>query len=240
MADAAPIPPLKGCLYCHQDGTTVLTEGRKFLGFGSDYPLLKCTHCESVALLDIAGDDPDHWRIRYRRVNPDPEYYYVAIHLGEAGWLSAEDALAISTNGYVQRQRREQIAQGDLSWLHPTPLDPPPPLMSPTEEVYLTLKGVTFQEAPPPGLLVRPDQGAVLDSGKFYVTDQKLHLLGQRRDWSHRLNSIQRIDYDDQAWTLVLNTPNEPRQYRGLNTWDQLDAQLVAAVVEVLVQRAET
>lgn len=239
MDDVALIPPLQGCLYCHQQGTTLLTESRKLFGFGSDYPQLKCTHCESVALLDVVADAPQDWRIRYRRVNHAPEYYYVAIHLGEAGWLSGDDALAISTNGFVQRQRREQAGRGDLTWLDPAPLRPPPPLMSPAETVYLTLKGVTFQELPPPGLLARPDQGAVLDSGKFYITDQKLHLLGQRRDWSHQLIEIQHIDYDDQAWTFILNTPGEPRQYRGLNAWDQLDAQLVAAVTDALLLLAQ-
>lgn len=237
MDEAAHIAPLLGCLCCHQQGTMMMSEGRKILGFGSDYPVIKCEHCGSVALLDYDPDAPDQWRIRYRRVSSSPEYYYVALYLGESGWLSAEDALAISTNGFVQRERMRQAKAGQLAWLHPHPIDPPPPLMNPSENVYLILKGVTFQEAPPAGLLVRPDQGAILDSGKFYVTDQKLHLLGQRRDWSHRLTDIQSVDYDDHAWVILLDTVEEPRQYRGLNSSDQLDAQLVVTIVKALTKR---
>lgn len=234
MDEAAHIAPLEGCLCCHHQGVITLSEGRKILGFGSDFPIIRCEHCGSTASLDFDPGQPDQWRIRYRRVNPSPEYYYVALYLGEAGWLSAEDALAISTNGFVQRERMRQTKAGILTWLHPRPIDPPPPLMSPRERVYLTLKGVTLQEAPPSGLLVRPDQGAILDSGKFYVTDQKLHLLGQRRDWSHHLSDIERVDYDDHAWVILLDSAEEPRQYRGLNSSDQLDAQLVATIVKAL------
>jgi hypothetical protein len=237
--EANTIPPLLGCLYCHTEGATVLSPGRRFLGFGGDYPILTCSHCDSVALLDYDPEDPQDWRIRYRRVNRAPRYYYVAIYLGKAGWLSAQKALAASTNGYVQRTRVQQTRAGDLSWLQPAALHPPPPLMGVEEVVYLTLRAVTFQEAPPPGLLVRADQGTVLDSGKFYVTDQKLHLLGQRRDWSHRLSEIHRLEYDDQAWTVVLNTPGQPQQYRGVNAFDQFDPQLVAAVVEALWQQTQ-
>lgn len=228
------IPPLQGCLYCHSEGTMILSEGRKFLGFGGQFPVLRCTHCDSVALLDYAPEDPEHWRIRYKHTNSAPRYYYVAIHLGKAGWLAADTALTISTNGYVQRARVEQVRAGDFAWLQPTPLRPPPPLMSAEEIVYLTLKGVTLQEAPPPGLLVRADQGGVLDTGTFYATDQKLHLLGQRRDWSHRLTDIHKVEYDSKSWAVVLNTLGQPQQYRGLNLPGQLDAQLIATVVEVL------
>lgn len=237
MADAARIPPLQGCLCCHQEDGMTLSESRKLLGLGSEYPTLKCSFCGSVALLDIGSGAPDDWRIRYRRINPAPEFYYVALHFGAAGWLSAEDALAISTNGYVQRQRMQQVARGDLRWLKPAPLNPPPPLMDPAETVYLTLKGVTFQEAPPPGLFARRDGGAVLDSGKFYVTGQKLHLLGQRRDWTHALGTILHVDYDDRAWVVDVQNGEEPQQYRGLNSSEQYDAQLVAAILEALRQR---
>lgn len=234
MADAAQIPPLQGCLYCHAEGTLTFTEPRKILGLGSDYPTVKCSHCDSVALLDQNPDAPDQWRIRYRRVNSAPEYYYVALHLGEAGWLAAEDALAISTNGFVQRQRMRQTAAGDLRWLHAAPLNPPLPSMHPAEAVYLTLKGVTLREAAPPGLLVRPDQGTLLDSGKCYITDQQLHLLGQRRDWSHLLHDIQEITYDAQGWTVRLESADTPLHYRGINALDQLDAQLIAEIIQTL------
>ncbi|MCD4687017.1 MAG: hypothetical protein K8S97_13900 [Anaerolineae bacterium] len=234
MADAAQIPPLQGCLYCHVEGTLTRNEGRKILGLGSDYPTVKCSHCESVALLDVNPDAPAQWRIRYRRVNHAPQYYYVALHLGAAGWLSAEDALAISTNGFVQRQRTRQATAGDLHWLHAAPLNPPLPLMTAHEVVYLTLKGVTLQEAAPSGLLTRSDHGTLLDSGKCYITDQKLHLLGQRRDWSHPISDVQSIAYDQHGWTLLLASAETAQQYRGVNSPDQFDAQLVAEIVRVL------
>jgi hypothetical protein len=236
-SEASTIPPLLGCLYCHAEGATTLSPGRRFLGFGGDYPVLTCSACASVALLDYDPEDSQNWRIRYRRVNRALRYYYVAIYLGKAGWLSAQKAMEASRSGYVQRTRVQQARAGDLSWLQPAPLNPPPPFMGGGEVVYLTLRAVTFQEAPPPGFLVRADQGTVLDSGKFYVTDQKMHLLGQRRDWSHRLSDVQRVEFDDKAWTIVLNTPGQPQQYRGPNVLDQFDPQLVAAVVETLWAR---
>jgi hypothetical protein len=226
------LPPLQGCLYCHSEGTTTLSYNRRLLGFGSDFPLLRCSHCNSVALLDYDPDHPDDWRIRYRRVNRAPRYYYVAIYLGRAGWLSASAALTISTDGYAQRMRVAQAKAGDLAWLQA--VHSPLPLMSAAEDVYLTLKGVTLQATPPSALLVRAEQGAVFDSGKFYVTNQKLYLLGQRRNWSHVLTDVRKIDYDDKCWVIYLDTPDQLQHYRGTNTSDQLDAQLAAAVIEAL------
>lgn len=238
MDDGIPdhLPPLKGCLYCHAEGTTFLTQGRKMLGLGGDFPVLKCDRCHAVAQLDIDPAYPDEWNIRYRRTDRSPRYYYVYHHLGKAGWLSAEEALVASTNGYAQRARVAQTKAGDLSWLRPGSLRPPPPMMSPVERVYLTLRAVTLQETPPPGFLVRADQGAVLDSGKLYVTDQKLHLLGQRRDWTHDLNTVRRVSYNGKSWTVFLD--GEARHYRGINVEEQYDAQLIATVIEALC-RAE-
>jgi hypothetical protein len=230
------IPPLQGCLYCHAEGTTALTKSRRFLGLGSSFPTLKCRHCGAVAVLDLGSqDDSDSWRIRYRRVSRTPRYYYVALHLGKAGWLTAREAIIISTNGYVQRRRVQQVKEGELSWLRPAPLSPPLPLMSPDEHVYLTLRAVTYRQMPPRGVWMGGDPGTILDSGKFYVTDQKLHLLGQRRDWSHDLSDIQRVDYNEQSWAVYLDGPEgQTQQYHGLNVADQLDAQLVASIIDIL------
>lgn len=236
MTGAAGIPALQGCLYCHSEGTVSLLEGRRILGFGSEYPLLRCSHCQSVAMLDFDPGDPSHWRIRYRRANSAPAYYYVALYLGQAGWLSAEDALEISMRGYVQRQRVRQTQQGDLSWLLPVRPAQMPPLMNPREVIYLTLRGITLQEAPSAGLLLRSDHGTVLDSGKLYVTDRQLHLLGQRRDWALALNDIQRVSYDQRSWTVAFVVAGQLCQYRGTNASDQYDAQLVATVIDCLWQ----
>lgn len=228
------IPPLRGCLYCHAEGTTVLSEGRKVLGLGDGFPVLRCTQCDAVALLDYDPAAPERWRIRYRHVNRASRYYYVAIYLGKGGWIDGPQAMAVSTDGFVQRARVQQVRSGDLAWLRPAPLDPPPPLMAIQEQVYLTVRGVVLQEAPPTGLLVRADQGPVLDAGTLYVTGSKLHLLGHRRDWSYRLSEVSRVYYDDHSWSVILDTPGQPQQYRGKNTLGDFDAQLIAAVIETL------
>jgi hypothetical protein len=233
MMDSGSSAPLQGCLYCHAEGSTSLTEKKKFFGLGSDFPVLKCSQCGATALFDANGGG-ENWRICYRRVSRAPRFYFVAIHLGKAGWLSASNALAISTAGYVQRTRVQQARMGHFDWLYPTTLNPPPPLMSVDELIFLMLKGVTYQQAPPSGFLVRADQGMVLDSGKFYVTDQKLHLLGQRRDWSHRLSDIHNVKYDNESWTVYLNVSGQLHQYRGLNAPDQYDAQVIAVTIETL------
>lgn len=239
--DLAHLPPLQGCLYCHAERATVLSERRKVLGLGSDFPTLKCEQCHAVASLHVDPDFPENWRIRYRRVDSSSRYYYVAIYLGQAGWLSAQDALRISTNGYVQRARVAQTKAGDLTWLQPATLRPPPPMMMSHEQTYLNLRAVTLHETPAQGFLVRPEQGAVLDSGKLYITDHKLHLLGQRRDWSHDLQDIEQIEYDAKSWTIYVNSEHEqrPQHYRGMNNPEQLDAQLIAAVVEALLNEQD-
>jgi hypothetical protein len=237
MAELAfdDLPPLQGCLYCHSEGTTTLSKGRKMLGFGSSFPQLKCDRCHSVAWFDYADDD---WRINYRHVNRAPRYYYVSIYLGRAGWLSSQEALRISTNGYAQRVRAAQAKSGDLSWLQPAVYDPSFPQMAPNEHVYLTLKAVTLHETSPSAIRFRAESGALLDSGKCYVTDQKMILFGQRRDWFYSLDEVSHTAYDDKYWTVYLDSADPARYFRGANVQDQLDAQLVAAVVEVLSQAA--
>jgi hypothetical protein len=225
------LPPIQGCLYCHSEGTTTLSKGRKILGFGSNFPQLRCDHCHSVAWFDYADDD---WRINYRHVNRAPRYYYVSIYLGRAGWLPSQEALRISTNGYAQRMRVTQTKSGDLSWLQPATYDPSLPQMAPGERAYLTLKAVTLHETSPSAIWLRSGSGALLDSGKFYVTDRKMILFGQRRDWFYSLDEVSHTGYDEKYWTVYLDSTDPARYFRGANVHDQLDAQLVAAVVEAL------
>ena len=130
----ASLPPLRGCLYCHSEGSTVLHPGRRFLGRGSKYLVLRCRTCGAVAWFDVNPATPEEWRVCYRRVSRSSVYYYAAIHLGRAGWLSAHEALAISTRSYVQRRRVEQVEDGDLSWLQPVEQYPPLPLMGADEQ----------------------------------------------------------------------------------------------------------
>jgi hypothetical protein len=228
--------PLQGCLYCHTEGSITLAEGRKILGFGSGLPTLTCSSCGSVALFE-AGPDPNSWRIRYKSVNKAPRFYYVMLYLGKAGWLTAEQALEASRNGYVQRQRIQQAQRGDFSWLHPAPLNPPPPLMSHDENVYVTVNPVTFQQAMRAGSVLAPGEENVLDSGRFYLTDKKLHLLGHRRDWSHKLTDVQRIEHNDEYWRVYVGESEQ--HYQGANLPDQIDAQLFTTIVKMLCRRDE-
>jgi len=226
--------PLLGCLYCHAEGSISRSTGRKFLGFGSGLPTLTCGNCGAVAEFE-AGPDIDTWRIRYKNINKASHYYYVMVFLGKAGWLSADQAITISRNGYVQRQRMDQAQHGDLNWLHPQPLDPPPPLMSPDELVYVMFPQVTFQQEIRAGnMLVQPEEN-VLDTGRFYLTDRKLHLLGKRRDWSHKLSDIVRVEHNEERWRLYVG--DSEQHYQGLNLPNYMDAQLFSAVVKQLARR---
>lgn len=234
-ADTDHLPaPLQGCLYCHTTGSTSLAESRKILGFGSNVPTLTCNSCGSIALFE-AGSDPDSWRLRYKKVNKASRFYYVILYLGNAGWLNAEEALEISRNGYVQRQRIQQAQRGDLSWLSPAPLNAPPPLMSPDESVYLSVSPVTLQQASRSGNTLGQGSETVMDSGQFYVTDRKLHLIGSRRDWSHKLSDIQSIEHTEQYWRIYVGS--SPQHYQGANSPDQMDAQLFTTIVKTLWKR---
>jgi len=234
MTETIDIPaPLQGCLYCHAEGTITLSEGRKIFGLGSGLPTLTCSNCGSVAVFE-RNDGTADWRIRYKSVNKSPRFYYVNHYLGKAGWLTADQALDLSRNGFVQRQRVLQTQRGDFSWLHPAPLDPPPPLMSPDENVYLRLNPVTFQQATKVGNVLSQGEENVLDSGHFFVTNRKLHLLGHRRDWSHKLSEIKRIEHTDESWHIYVGDSDQ--YYQGANFPDQIDAQLFTTVVKMLSQ----
>jgi len=238
MDDTENIPaPLRGCLYCHAEATISVTEGRKLFGIvGSSLPTLTCSECHSTALFE-AGEDVATWRIKYRSVNRSARFYYVMIHLGDAGWLTAEEAMQASLNGFVQRQRVQQAKRGNLSWLSPAPLDAPPPLMAPDELVYLTAASAVIAQAAKSSGVLGANEDNVLDSGQFYVTDRKVHLLGHRRDWSHRLSDVARVDYTENDWRIYVGDSNQ--YYQGTNQLDQIDAQLFTTVVKALLKTGE-
>ncbi len=224
--------PLQGCLYCQAEGSTTLTEGRRFLVFGSATPTLTCKSCGAVAFFE-AGSNSHTWRIRYKKVNRSSRHYYAMVHLGNGGWLNAEEALEFSRRSYVQRHRMLQAERGDLSWLHAGPLPPPPPLMSPEENVYMMINPVAFQQSTRGGIVLAQDEENVLDSGCFYATDRKVHLLGKRRDWSHKLSDIQDVEHTDQCWRIYVGSAHQ--YYQVTNQRDQIDAQLVTAVIRALI-----
>jgi hypothetical protein len=116
-------------------------------------------------------------------------------------------------------------------------LNPPPPLMSPDENMYVAFNPVTFQQAMRAGSVLPPGEENVLDSGRFYLTDRKLHLLGHRRDWSHKLSDIQRVEHNEQYWRIYVGESDQ--HYQGLNLPDQVDAQLFTTVVKMLCRHDE-
>jgi hypothetical protein len=228
-------PPLLGCLFCHVEGGMSLNEPRKILGIGGNFPILTCSHCGSTALFDFGDIEADtRWRIRYRRFNQERHYYYAGLYLGKGGWLDADDAIDISTRAYIQRQRVRQSRQGDLYWLKPAPLSPPPPLMNPHENVYMAFQHVTYYQGQPNRFSAQANANS-LDSGSFFVTDAKIHLLGHRRDWSYSLSEIESVEYNQRAWVIHLRTSSGvPEYFSGENHPSELDAQLVAAVLQSL------
>lgn len=230
-------PPLQGCLFCHTEGAMTLAEPRRFLGMGRHFPILICQACGSIALFDFDNDNgtTKHWRIRYRRYNHSREFYYSGLHLGRSGWLDEDVALEISTRAYIQRRRVQQTQLGNLQWLKPLSLTLPPPLLSSDERILLTFRHVTFFQ----GNTGAFSHGRLeaLDSGSFVVTDQKIHLLGHKHDWSYGLSDIVTVNYNDRAWFLyVVPSDMLPEFFFCENHPDELDAQLVTAVLEILRQ----
>lgn len=224
------LPPLQGCLYCHTEGTTALFPNRRLLGIGSDFPILKCSRCGTTAEFDADPALPEVWHIRFRRCNHDPRYFYVAQQFSKAGWLTAQQALTISTDGYIQRQRVQQAQSGDLSWLQPEQI----PADERAGQPYLSLKGVTLQETSGPGFFGLGSSAAVLDSGKLFVTADYLYLDGQRRVWKYPFDDLENVRHTDQAWIVAIEQGDQQLSMQGVSLPDQIDVQLVAAVIEAL------
>ena len=226
----AQLPPLQGCLYCHTEGTTELFPSRRLLGIGSDFPILKCSRCGSTAEFDADPALPDAWHIRFHHCNHDPRYFYVARQFEKAGWLTAQQALTISTDGFIQRQRVQQAQSGDLSWLQPEQISADERAGQP----YLSLKGVTLQETGGSSLFGLGGSATVLDSGKLYVTAEYLYLDGQRQVWKYPLNALENVRYTDQSWIATIEQGDEQVSIQGVNLPDQIDVQLISAVIEAL------
>lgn len=236
MADdwLARLPPVQGCLFCHTEGA-VSVEPQRAPRVRADRSLvIKCSYCGAVAQLDAAPDRPADWRIRYTKVNGAARYYYVARHLGGGTWLDREDALRISTRGYVQRQRVRQASEGDLSWLSPVVLDPLPPFIVPGETIFLELRAVTLTRLAPRTWIFRAGQDELLDSGKLYVTNRKLHLLGQRRDWSVSWDDALDAGYGTDVWHLSVAGDERLRTLSAQRASNEIDPQLITAIFDLL------
>lgn len=210
-----------------------LVDGRKLPGLPAGSPILTCEACGAVAAFDYRERRPEEWQIRYRRI--PPEYPFAALRLGRAGWLDADSALDISTEIFVQRQRLQQVGAGDLAWLKPSRLTPPPPLMTADETVYLCLKPASYCESAGRRFSLLGSNEILLDSGTLYVTDSKIHLLGQRRDRSQRLSEIRELSYSGDIWTLHIAAPHF---YKGYGQANGPDAELIVAIIQALITSA--
>lgn len=228
--------PLLGCLYCHAEGTIIQSEGRKFFGWGSNVLILSCTHCGAIALFE-PGVDAFDWRIRYRKFSRESQYYFVSIHLGKAGWLKGTKAIDISTRAFIQRHRLRQTQRGDLSWLSPAVLPSPPPLMTPGEPVYVSIRYVTYRQARRFPRPLHAETDNILDAGMFYLTASKIHLLGHQRDWSYRLSEIYLTQYTRRAWFIFLKNGELFEYFQGEFNPEEMDGQLLMAVVERLAHK---
>ena len=230
-SETARPSPLNGCLVCHTEDRVELTQARRVFGLGREMLLLTCEKCGSVAQFDWDEESADEWRIRYWKVTSDPPYSFAAWRLKRAGWLDQDDALEVSTQIFVHRQRLHQTLRGELEWLKPRQLDPPPPLMSADETVYLALKGVNYSKDSSSKLWMLNRDDDVLDTGTFYVTDGKLHLLGQRRDRSERLSAIRRMEHDQYGWYIYTE---DTHHYYGVHQEELLDGELIMAIIDAL------
>ncbi|NJL94401.1 MAG: hypothetical protein HC915_12100 [Anaerolineae bacterium] len=227
---------------CHHEGTITHARGRRLIQLGtSDALTLTCAHCAMVATLDWepAVEDPSQaetWRIRFRKLPRDYPYTYAATLFGKAGWLHADQALDMSAQVYIHRERLQQAQAGLLDWLKPRLLSPPPPLMSAEERVYLALKPVQYGKRGSGSPFQAGREGTVLDTGTFYLTDSKIHLLGQQRDRSHRLSEIAQASFDERGWTLVLegNSTSANYYYGATTLGDLFDGELIVAIILAL------
>lgn len=238
MTNASPLqefaPPLIGCLYCHAEGTITEVEPRKVFGLGHEFPSIICSNCGSTAFFD-QDQQNGMWRLRYRKFNRDDLYYFAALRLGKANWLKKDEALKLSTAVYIQRQRVRQAKSGDLSWLRPERLSPPPSLMSPNELIYLSSRKVDLRQMGQTGNQAsQKTEKGVLDTGQFYVTDVKLHLLGRSRDWSYDLSQIRKADFTDKAWKVYLDTKDTVQYFQGEFDTNETDPQLTTVVINAL------
>jgi len=225
--------PLIGCLVCHQEGTIELVSpSQRVLNIGDNYPRLICQSCQSVAIFDGDEDDGDiQWRIRYKTVGDSSVTYdYAKRKLKPSLWHQDDDALELSRDIYTQRYRIQQLQNKDFEWLRPETLNPPPPLMRPDETVYLTLKSVSYCEEQPTQLGLFKKAPEILDTGICYITDSKVHLLGQRRDRSHKLSEIQ-AEYKDDIWYARI--ADNSLYYTGFSQ-SKLDAEVIVTIFKVL------
>ncbi len=244
---AETLPPLQGCLICHSEGVLSLEHIDKPSGRlaslplgGARHPVLTCGHCGAVAWIDVQDEAQQAWRIRYRYIPEDSAYAFARRQFDTSAWFDAEEALDRSTMIFVQRQRLYQAQNGDFGWLRPMRLTPPPPLMSADEMVYLSLKPVGYYELSPKGRIpFLANQDVQLDTGMMYVTDTKIHLLGQVRDRSHRLKEISRVRFVADQWYLDITIADQPHYFQGYGEATELSAELIAAIIQVLIDRAK-
>lgn len=220
-------PPLVGCLYCHTEGTITEFTSRRFAR--ASYPRLVCSNCGSVALYD-AGE-ADHWRISYQRVNHDARYFYAAYVFESAAWLDDDRAIDLSRDAYIQRRRVEQVKSGQLNWLQPElPDDIRPSRLSPDEQILAFVERCGLKrkiEADPDTAPSTHD----VDQGPLFLTNRKMHLLGQQREWVYEYAAVINTHFEQLLWRITFS---DAHFIEHNATPKELDPQLLTAVVETL------
>lgn len=219
-------PPLIGCLVCHAEGT--ITEFAPQRWWRSAYPLLKCSHCGSIARFEnnLKGE----WRLQYQHINPTPHYHYAAYRFGRSKWVTEDTALDLSRDAYIQRHRLQQVEAGNIGWLTPITLDEIGVALDDAEQPLLQIDGVKL------GRRVDGDgnPAAQVDFGTLIVTDRRLHMAGQERPWIYEWNAISKSIYTGNTWTLDFSDTHFIEH--GADD-DSIDAQLFVAVINHLRQR---
>ncbi len=225
MTDRDDLPvPLLGCLYCHAEGTITELQPRPL--FGADFPRLVCSRCRSVALFD-EDRERGQWRINYQRYNRDKRYFFAALCLGGVEWLSADEAVDLSTKSYIQRERVQQAKRGQLSWLKPQASLPPS--ISPTEQLFLSAKQVELYDK---------QRSIAVDSGALYITNAGLHLLGAAQQWAFDYNEVSATDFAESGWDIQLITNEQEYNIHCKYREDEMDPQLTIVILRTLMQQA--
>jgi hypothetical protein len=218
-------PPLIACLYCHTEGT--ITEHLPQFWQRSKFPRLMCEFCGSIAEFDNMPDARS-WRIRYVKCSNDAPYYYAHLVFEAADWLSEDEAIDLSTDAYVQRRRNEQVRVGQLAWLQPTLPDNRPASLTPDEHTLAYFEKVALHRQ------VTTDEGETIhdvDQGALFLTDRKLHIHGQQRDWSYEYGAVVKVHYDTTTWHVSFS---DNHFIKHTVQPGEINAQITCSLIEVL------
>lgn len=215
--------PLIGCLFCHTEGTITEHHPQRFVNV---VPKLLCSHCGSVALFEVIGEDS--WQIKYTHTSDDQQYHYAKLRFKGDNWLKEEDAIDISREVYIQRHRVGQAQAGKLGWLKPDISRELPTTLSPEESVLVFIDEVRLQRH------VQEEEGQIqheVDRGALFLSNHRLHVAGKARDWVYEINAIESATFIEKRWMLRFSDQHFIEHH---TEGDEHDAQLFVAIIEGL------